>query len=136
MADLPDSADIIIIGGGVIGLSTACHLGWRSAENDELDYTDWEQQSWGVGANLWVAGGPKFMFNLGLDHGFQETDAEVIVPDEMGETQTVNREPVAQTAVSEKIIDSQPTEKSEDATSVVDSAVTSKKVDRKWVWIF
>ena len=33
MADLPDSADIVIIGGGVIGLSTACHLGWRGAED-------------------------------------------------------------------------------------------------------
>ncbi|MGI9463792.1 MAG: NAD(P)/FAD-dependent oxidoreductase, partial [Aestuariivirgaceae bacterium] len=33
MAELPDSADIVIIGGGVIGLSVACHLGWRGAED-------------------------------------------------------------------------------------------------------
>ncbi len=33
MADLPDSAEIVIIGGGVIGLSTACHLGWRGAHD-------------------------------------------------------------------------------------------------------
>ena len=33
MANHPDSAEIVVIGGGVIGLSTACHLGWRGAKN-------------------------------------------------------------------------------------------------------
>ena len=53
---------------------------FRTAENDELDYTDWQRDSWGVGANVLVAGGSKFLFNLGVDHAFQETDAEAIVP--------------------------------------------------------
>jgi hypothetical protein len=53
---------------------------YRMAENDELDYTDWERTAGGVGANVMVAGGSKFLFNVGVDHAFQETDAEAIVP--------------------------------------------------------
>ncbi|WP_282610679.1 FAD-dependent oxidoreductase [Pelagibius sp. Alg239-R121] len=33
MASVPESAEIVIIGGGVIGLSVACHLGWRGAQD-------------------------------------------------------------------------------------------------------
>ncbi len=33
MTNHPESAEIVIIGGGVIGLSIACHLGWRGASD-------------------------------------------------------------------------------------------------------
>lgn len=53
---------------------------YRDAENDELDWTQWERNSFGIGANLWYAAGPQFQFTLGVDSQQQETDAAAIVP--------------------------------------------------------
>jgi hypothetical protein len=53
---------------------------YRDAENDELDWTRWEHNTTGFGANLWFAAGPEFQFTLGVDSQTQETDAAAIVP--------------------------------------------------------
>jgi hypothetical protein len=53
---------------------------YRDAENDELDWTQWERNTTGFGANLWYAAGPEFQFTLGVDSQKQETDAVAIVP--------------------------------------------------------
>jgi hypothetical protein len=53
---------------------------YRDSENDELNLTDWNQNHVGVGANVLVAGGSKWLFNLGVDHSVKETDAETIIP--------------------------------------------------------
>jgi hypothetical protein len=61
-------------------LSVTGNLRYQDAENDDLDYTDWSQDTLGIGANVFVASGPRFLFNVGVDHFVQETDAEAIIP--------------------------------------------------------
>ena len=53
---------------------------FSSAENDELDYSTWEQDSLGIGANFWLAASPEFFFTIGVDHAMQETDAIAVIP--------------------------------------------------------
>lgn len=53
---------------------------YRDSENDELDFTNWKQNDYGVGANFVVSAGTRFLFNVGVDHWRQETDAEAIIP--------------------------------------------------------
>ena len=53
---------------------------FSSSENDELDYSTWEQDSLGIGANFWMAASPEFFFTLGVDHAVQETDAFTAIP--------------------------------------------------------
>jgi hypothetical protein len=60
--------------------SVTGHVRYRGAENDELDYTDWERASQGIGVTAWLAPTPRFMMTLGVDSYSQDTDAEVIIP--------------------------------------------------------
>lgn len=53
---------------------------YRDAKNDELDFTEWQQNTTGVGVNWWVAASRRFNFMVGLDSYRMETDAEAIVP--------------------------------------------------------
>jgi len=53
---------------------------YRDSQNDELNFSTWNQDQLGVGVNLWVAAGTTFQFNLGVDHTEEETDALVTVP--------------------------------------------------------
>lgn len=47
-------------------------------ENDELDWTQWERNTTGVGANLWYAASPELQFTLGLDMQERKTDAAAV----------------------------------------------------------
>lgn len=60
--------------------SVSANARYRDSDNDELNRTDWTQNHFGVGANVLVAGGSKWLFNLGVDHSVKETDAEAIIP--------------------------------------------------------
>ena len=53
---------------------------YRDAETDDLDYTEWSQNTTGVGLNFWFAANAKFHLTLGLDSQMQETDTWFIVP--------------------------------------------------------
>ena len=53
---------------------------YRAAENNDLDYSEWSKDSYGVGVNLWVAAGPQFQFTMGIDHDESQTDAMMYIP--------------------------------------------------------
>jgi hypothetical protein len=53
---------------------------YRAAENNDLDYSEWSKDSFGVGVNLWVAAGPQFQFTMGIDHDESQTDAMMYIP--------------------------------------------------------
>jgi hypothetical protein len=53
---------------------------YRDAENDELNYSTWEQNSLGVGANFWVAANPEVHFTVAVDHFAEETEAFTTIP--------------------------------------------------------
>ena len=50
------------------------------SENDELNFSTWEQETTAIGANFWMAASPRFHFTLGMDHKMEETDAFVAIP--------------------------------------------------------
>jgi hypothetical protein len=56
------------------------NLRFSSAENDELDYSTWENDSAGVGVNLWVIPTPEFNFTVSYDVLQQTTDTLAAVP--------------------------------------------------------
>jgi hypothetical protein len=56
------------------------NLRYQDSENDELDYSDWQQDSLGLGANFWMAPAKNFHFTLGYDMLKQETDTLFAVP--------------------------------------------------------
>lgn len=59
MADLPTSADVVVIGGGVVGLATAYHLAAAGAGNVVL----LERDSFGSGSTCRSAGGVRAQFS-------------------------------------------------------------------------
>jgi hypothetical protein len=60
--------------------SIGANVRYRDAENDELQYTQWQRDDVGVGANFWIAAAPKVRVMVGVDSSRQETNSEVIVP--------------------------------------------------------
>jgi hypothetical protein len=60
--------------------SLGANFRYKTAENDELNYSVWEQDTMGIGANLWVAAHPEVHFTFGIDHFTEETDAYATVP--------------------------------------------------------
>ena len=60
--------------------SIGANVRYRDAQNDELDYTEWNKDNVGAGLNFWIAAAPKVSVMVGLDGVRQSTDAEVIVP--------------------------------------------------------
>ena len=84
--DLPRSADIVIIGGGVMGTSAAYHLAARGAKNIVLLERD---PLFGQGATGRCAGGVRYQFgteinirlsmaSLGMLEGFKEETGQDI----------------------------------------------------------
>ena len=53
---------------------------YKDAENDELNYSTWDQNSMGVGVNFWVAPNPEVHFTVGADHYTEETEALATIP--------------------------------------------------------
>ena len=53
---------------------------YRDAENDELDWTKWDQNLTALGVNFWFAANHKFHFTVGADTQTQETDTAFVVP--------------------------------------------------------
>jgi hypothetical protein len=64
--------------GGRMAVGANVRLG--DAENDELDWSKWESQTAGIGANFWVRAAPTLQVTLGVDHTERETSAEAFVP--------------------------------------------------------
>jgi len=53
---------------------------YRRAENDELNYSTYARDNYGLGANFWIALGPKVQLTLAADMLKSETDAYIAVP--------------------------------------------------------
>ena len=64
MANLPQQAQVVIIGGGVMGASTAYHLARRGATDIVLLE---KQESWGAGATGKCAGGIRYQFSTEIN---------------------------------------------------------------------
>jgi hypothetical protein len=56
------------------------NLRYKDAENDELNYSTWDQNTLGVGVNFWVAVKPELHFTIGADHFQEETEAFTTIP--------------------------------------------------------
>jgi hypothetical protein len=53
---------------------------YRDAENDELDYSQWDSNLAGIGVNFWYAFNSAFNLTVGLDSMMQETNTVFAVP--------------------------------------------------------
>ena len=62
--DIPNTADIVIIGGGVMGASAAYHLAKRGGKNIVLLE---KEEFFGQGATGRCAGGVRYQFSTGIN---------------------------------------------------------------------
>jgi hypothetical protein len=53
---------------------------YRDAENDDLDYSTWAEDSLGLGVNFWILASPKVQFMIGYDLAREDTTAHLCVP--------------------------------------------------------
>ena len=61
--DLPSSASVVIIGGGVIGCSIAYHLAWMDMSNEAFPFAAIREIELGIGS-LWAYSGLQYRAGL------------------------------------------------------------------------